>query len=190
MLRAAAEGHRTLTEGQGAELCWARSPKTLTSMQVLDIFRRKTAPAFEVALRVGGALAGTSEDVRDVFTKYSEALGIAYQIRDDLDDLTVPARRTTSPRCVRRCRWPSASNVRRPGRRRARSSPPGGATATRPSAARPADRAERRDRRRRLLGPRKRRFARSPCSTSRRSRACFAASSQDLQRHRAEGLVP
>ena len=88
MLRAAAEGHRTLTEGQGAELLWARAPKTLTSLQVLDIFRRKTAPAFEVALRVGGALAGASEDVRDVFAKYSEALGIAYQIRDDLDDLT------------------------------------------------------------------------------------------------------
>jgi geranylgeranyl diphosphate synthase, type II len=88
MLRAAAEGHRTLTEGQGAELCWARAPRVLTSLQVLDIFRRKTAPAFEVALRVGGALAGASEDVRDVFAKYSEALGIAYQIRDDIDDLT------------------------------------------------------------------------------------------------------
>ena len=88
MLRAAAEGHRTLTEGQGAELLWARAPKPLSSLQVLDIFRRKTAPAFEVALRVGGALAGASEDVRDVFAKYSEALGIAYQIRDDLDDLT------------------------------------------------------------------------------------------------------
>jgi geranylgeranyl pyrophosphate synthase len=88
MLRAAAEGHRTLTEGQGAELCWARAPKALTSLQVLDIFRRKTAPAFEVALRVGGALAGADEGVREVFAKYSEALGIAYQIRDDLDDLT------------------------------------------------------------------------------------------------------
>ena len=56
---------------------------------MLDIFRRKTAPAFEVALRVGGALRrAPSEDVRDVFAKYSEALGIAYQIRDDLDDLT------------------------------------------------------------------------------------------------------
>jgi geranylgeranyl diphosphate synthase type II len=88
MLRAAAEGHRTLTEGQGAELCWARAPRVLTSLQVLDVFRRKTAPAFEVALRVGGALAGASEDVRDVFARYSEALGIAYQIRDDIDDLT------------------------------------------------------------------------------------------------------
>jgi hypothetical protein len=37
MLRAAAEGHRTLTEGQGAELVWARAPKVLTSLQVLDM---------------------------------------------------------------------------------------------------------------------------------------------------------
>jgi geranylgeranyl diphosphate synthase type II len=88
MLRAAAEGHRTLTEGQGAELCWARAPRALTSLQVLDIFRRKTAPAFEVALRIGGALAGSDADVREVFARYSEALGIAYQIRDDIEDLS------------------------------------------------------------------------------------------------------
>jgi geranylgeranyl diphosphate synthase, type II len=87
MLTAAAAGHRTLTEGQGAELCWARGPRALSSIEVLDIFRRKTAPAFEVALRVGGALAGADDGVNAVFAKYSEALGIAYQIRDDIEDL-------------------------------------------------------------------------------------------------------
>ena len=87
MVRAAAEGHRTLTLGQGAELSWVRAPKPLSSIQVLDIFRRKTAPAFQVALQVG-AYFGQGEDQLDpVFAKYSEALGIAYQIRDDLDDL-------------------------------------------------------------------------------------------------------
>jgi geranylgeranyl diphosphate synthase type II len=104
MLRAAAEGHRTLTEGQGAELCWARAPQPLSSIQVLDIFRRKTAPAFEVALRLGGALAGADEDVQRVFERYSEALGIAYQIRDDIDDLAgggdLDARRPTLPLAV------------------------------------------------------------------------------------------
>ena len=87
MLRVAAVGHRTLCEGQGAELCWARAPEPLSSVQVLDIFRRKTAPAFEVALRLGAALAGNDEQAREVFARYSESLGIAYQIRDDLDDL-------------------------------------------------------------------------------------------------------
>ncbi len=89
MVLVAAEGQRQLCRGQGAELCWARKPEPLTSLQVLDIFRKKTAPAFEVALRLGALYAGTEphEEVADVLAAYSEALGIAYQIRDDLSDL-------------------------------------------------------------------------------------------------------
>ncbi len=87
MLRAAAQGHRTLALGQGAELAWTRDPKPLSSLQVLDIFRQKTAPAFEVALAVGALYAGASDDVTEALSKYSEALGIAYQIRDDVQDL-------------------------------------------------------------------------------------------------------
>jgi|APGre2960657423_1045063.scaffolds.fasta_scaffold27116_1 geranylgeranyl pyrophosphate synthase len=89
MVRIASEGQRELCRGQGAELCWARNPQTLTQHQVLDIFRKKTAPAFEVALRVGALYAGIEqhEEVEDVLHTYSEALGIAYQIRDDLSDL-------------------------------------------------------------------------------------------------------
>jgi geranylgeranyl pyrophosphate synthase len=89
MVRVASEGQRELCRGQGAELCWARNPQSLTQHQVLDIFRKKTAPAFEVALRVGALYAGVDqhEEVEDVLHVYSEALGIAYQIRDDLSDL-------------------------------------------------------------------------------------------------------
>lgn len=88
MLKAAAEGHRTLSLGQGAELYWTRNPKPLTSLQVLDIFRQKTAPAFEVALVIGALCAGELDDeVRETLAKYSQALGIAYQIRDDIQDL-------------------------------------------------------------------------------------------------------
>jgi geranylgeranyl diphosphate synthase, type II len=89
LIRIASEGQRQLCRGQGAELCWARQPQPLTSLQVLDIFRQKTAPAFEVALRLGAIYAGLEvhEEVEDVLQSYSEALGIAYQIRDDLSDL-------------------------------------------------------------------------------------------------------
>ena len=90
MTRIAAEGHRQLCLGQGAELAWTRKPKPLSSADVLEIFRRKTSPAFEVALRVGAALGGAPRDVHAALTKYSDALGIAYQIRDDLEDLGVP----------------------------------------------------------------------------------------------------
>lgn len=89
MLQIAAEGQRELCRGQGAELVWARNPRPLTSLEVLDIFRSKTAPAFAVALRVGAIYAGLDsyEEVAETLATYSEALGIAYQIRDDLSDL-------------------------------------------------------------------------------------------------------
>lgn len=89
MLAVAAEGQRELSRGQGAELLWARRPEPLTSLQVVEIFRKKTAPAFEVALRVGALYAGQDlhDEVSGVLHAYSEALGIAYQVRDDLDDL-------------------------------------------------------------------------------------------------------
>jgi geranylgeranyl pyrophosphate synthase len=95
MLEVAARGHRTLALGQGAELCWARDPHPMSSRDVLGIFSQKTAPAFEVALRLGVLYASSAERVRlseetlaEVIARYSRALGIAYQIRDDLDDLT------------------------------------------------------------------------------------------------------
>ena len=89
MLQVASEAQRRLCQGQGEELCWANDPQPLSPRQVLEIFRLKTAPAFEVALQLGALHAGVEayEAVKEVLTRYSEALGIAYQIRDDLNDL-------------------------------------------------------------------------------------------------------
>jgi geranylgeranyl pyrophosphate synthase len=96
MLHVASQGQRQLCRGQGAELTWARQPEPLSVPQVLDIFRRKTAPAFEVALRVGAIYAGLDkhDQVGQALGAYSEALGIAYQIRDDLSDLGVQGENT------------------------------------------------------------------------------------------------
>lgn len=88
IVRIAAAGHRELCVGQGAELSWMRSPAALTADQALEVFRRKTSPAFQVALGVGAALAGATAETQRVLRDYSEALGIAYQIRDDLEDLS------------------------------------------------------------------------------------------------------
>lgn len=90
MLKIAAEGHRDLSLGQGAELCWQAEPQALRSTQVLDIFRRKTAPAFEVALRIGAIAAGAGQEIQPILQQYSTALGIAYQISDDLSDWFAP----------------------------------------------------------------------------------------------------
>jgi len=86
MVRAAAWGHRSLCIGQGEDLIATRARRPLAPARVIEIFRMKTAPAFEVALRVGTTLAGAGEDLGPALARYGEALGIAYQIRDDLAD--------------------------------------------------------------------------------------------------------
>lgn len=83
----AAVGHRQLCVGQGAELSWMQDPAPPTTDQIIEIFRRKTSPAFQVALGIGAALGGATAAAQDVLREYSDALGIAYQIRDDLEDL-------------------------------------------------------------------------------------------------------
>ena len=87
LVRIASSGHRELCLGQGTELAWMQNPAAVSADQVIEIFRRKTAPAFQVALGIGAALAGASAETQDVLRDYSDALGIAYQIRDDLEDL-------------------------------------------------------------------------------------------------------
>jgi geranylgeranyl pyrophosphate synthase len=88
MCAAAAAAHRALCLGQGRELAWRSRPAALSSAAVRDIFRLKTAPGFEVALRLGALAAGAPEQTYPALSRFSAALGCAYQIRDDLKDET------------------------------------------------------------------------------------------------------
>jgi geranylgeranyl diphosphate synthase type II len=53
---------------------------------VIEIFRRKTAPAFGVALQLGAVAAAAEGELLETLKSFSESLGIAYQIRDDLEE--------------------------------------------------------------------------------------------------------
>jgi hypothetical protein len=86
MVLAAAEAHRDLCTGQGEELFHIKNPEPLSVDEVLSISRFKTAPAFEVALRLGCLAAGSGCRHDPIIGRFSKAVGIAYQIRDDLLD--------------------------------------------------------------------------------------------------------
>ena len=86
ILKVAAEGHSNLCLGQGKELVWLKEKSLIEVDDVMDIFRRKTSPAFDVALKFGAILAGSDSNILSVLDKFSDALGIAYQIRDDIED--------------------------------------------------------------------------------------------------------
>ena len=86
LVKVISSAHISLCKGQGMELQWEQSPEELTMEYVLEIFRNKTVPAFEVALDLGILCYGENQLLREVLHNYSQALGIAYQLQDDLED--------------------------------------------------------------------------------------------------------
>ncbi len=116
ILQVAAAGHRSLCLGQGAELWWLSHKRPLSVGEVVEIFRQKTAPAFEVALQFGAIYAGADAQVQEVLHRYSEALGIAYQIRDDLDDIQTESRNPGACLCTQQPSILPAVAYKRAGR--------------------------------------------------------------------------
>jgi octaprenyl-diphosphate synthase len=53
-----------------------------------DLIYRKTACLFDVSMRLGAVLAGASEELEEQMGDYGRNLGIAFQIVDDVLDLT------------------------------------------------------------------------------------------------------
>ena len=89
LVKVISSAHISLCRGQGMELQWEQSPEELTMEYVLEIFRNKTVPAFEVALDLGILCYGENQPLRGILHNYSQALGIAYQLWDDLEDFDV-----------------------------------------------------------------------------------------------------
>ncbi|MEX5727864.1 octaprenyl-diphosphate synthase [Rhodovulum iodosum] len=75
----------TIAEGEVLQLTAARDLRTDEAIY-LKVVRGKTAALFSAATEVGGVIAGMGEDaVRALYT-YGDALGISFQIVDDLLD--------------------------------------------------------------------------------------------------------
>ncbi|MDZ4093559.1 MAG: polyprenyl synthetase family protein [Paracoccaceae bacterium] len=80
-----ANASATIAEGEVLQLTAAQD-LTTTEAVYLQVVRGKTAALFSAATEVGGVIAGAPEDqVRALFT-YGDALGVAFQIVDDLLD--------------------------------------------------------------------------------------------------------
>jgi len=95
-----AEAHINLCRGQGAELMWNATGTAPTTEFVLNVFRQKTVPAFEVALILGLLCAGGDEPTANILKQYSEVLGLAYQLLDDCDDMKADTLQANRPSAV------------------------------------------------------------------------------------------
>ncbi len=62
--------------------------KPITEGEYNDLIYRKTACLFEVSMRLGAVLAGADQAMEDSMGSYGRNLGLAFQIVDDVLDLT------------------------------------------------------------------------------------------------------
>ena len=82
-----ANASATISEGEVLQLTAAQD-LTTTEETYLKVVRGKTAALFSAATEVGGVIAGAAEDQVRALFDYGDALGVAFQIADDLLDYT------------------------------------------------------------------------------------------------------
>lgn len=82
-----ANASATIAEGEVLQLTAAQDLATSEEIY-LKVVRGKTAALFSAATEVGGVVTGAPEDVVQALYTYGDALGIAFQIADDLLDYT------------------------------------------------------------------------------------------------------
>jgi len=75
----------TIAEGEVLQLTAAQDLRTNEDIY-LQVVRGKTAALFSAATEVGGVIAGVAEEQVQALFDYGDALGIAFQIVDDLLD--------------------------------------------------------------------------------------------------------
>jgi heptaprenyl diphosphate synthase len=76
----------TLCDGQIREV-EAAGRLEQTERAYMEIIRRKTGALIATSCRLGGMLSEASPEFRDVLGEYGEALGMAFQLSDDIMDV-------------------------------------------------------------------------------------------------------
>lgn len=85
-LRVVSSSHVNLATGQGADLMLGSDFRSVGVDQLLKIFTQKTGEAVKVALLLGAIHGKASEAELNRLETFSDWFGIAYQIRDDLNE--------------------------------------------------------------------------------------------------------
>ncbi len=78
--------HVKLTQGQGADIMLDPLDESFTTDQATEIFKFKTGEAIKVALLLGAIAGEAPESELLILGRFSDSFGIAYQIRDDLNE--------------------------------------------------------------------------------------------------------
>lgn len=74
--------------GQDADIAAENSGETLTLSQLFYIHERKTAALIQASMMIGAVLAGADDAAVGIIEKAAYEIGIAFQIQDDILDVT------------------------------------------------------------------------------------------------------
>jgi len=72
------------------DLEWSARQEEINIETVIEIAKYKTVPAFRVAFEYGAMIGGANEELIGQLIQYSEYLGLAYQLKDDIEDSEYP----------------------------------------------------------------------------------------------------
>jgi len=87
LVRQLAEQSNRVIGGQSLELVAREKGGTFSVTEYIRVTCAKTAPMLELSLRAGALAASLAAPTARSFRKLSDAIGLAYQILDDLDDM-------------------------------------------------------------------------------------------------------
>ncbi|QIA09471.1 polyprenyl synthetase family protein [Draconibacterium halophilum] len=85
-LRFIASSHIQLTRGQGVDILFNDGKIQLQPDEIIEVFKNKTGEAIKVALLLGAIVGGAGKQEQKVLEQFADYMGIAYQIRDDLNE--------------------------------------------------------------------------------------------------------
>jgi geranylgeranyl diphosphate synthase type I len=79
-----------ICEGQWLDITFEHN-ENVSEADYLDMVQKKTAVLYGASLAMGGILGGASDDEVNALWEFGIALGISFQIRDDVLDLITPS---------------------------------------------------------------------------------------------------
>lgn len=79
-----AEGSGSLGMVGGQAVDIESEGKAIDAERLEYIHKHKTGKLFRAAVRIGGLMGGATQEQLDVLTRYSEDIGLAFQINDDI----------------------------------------------------------------------------------------------------------
>jgi farnesyl diphosphate synthase len=88
-LLARSAGHAGMAGGQAIDL--ASVGRTLTETQLCEMHRRKTGALLQGSVMMGAACGATSPAAHSALQDYGAAMGLAFQVVDDILDVTADA---------------------------------------------------------------------------------------------------